>query len=682
MSGDPENLIEFRCSNCSKRLKAKAKHAGKKLQCPNCSTELRIPSSSGGANDNSSGVTSPKVTGTNVNGAQANGAQTKDNLAKANDNAEIGSSPINISLEALALDALDSSAPKKESTNKPLTNSFDVDDLQLESMAISDLGDRHRESEEIRSEKENKRRLQLAAEERRRQERNPKSEEVAPLSRQSIDKVATQPAQDDYSLLPEIAPTNSQARNNLASMLDDELLPKLAPEPSSPAAVNNAKPANNTTSKPTNTKSPSSNPTNSRPPNSRPPNSRPPSAGPTIEPPKDDFGDLDALVPELEPPTKNTNSLAFFDDVVEDRYRVACPICGTAQYVAIEAKGTQTQCSDCFSKYPVPGPPANWKPSKVAKRHDQFNTNSPLSSDQDTKVVDKQRKQLTNDLLERAEHDIEKETSDEDRYGVADFDTNNFLQRTFGFLKDPVALGFIFGYSLVFALVFALIQYGISNVDNAEFGRGAALFCIISGPLLGLLFGLPMISAALAQLEAVANHQVKVVDWPGFNMFENIGDLMCVAISIGMSAIPGFLVGWTLGGDSAGSGRIILACILFSVLLLFPIFLLSILDSGNLFGLITKDVARSMKEVSEAWAAYYFKTAIFFSLTMVAWFMLLGAGKSSILAAIAGASFPLLVFFLFQQVGGLADLIGEHLSFSFAASDADEDKVEDLEDSI
>ncbi len=610
-----------------------------------------------------------------------NGVLANGNFANVNDAQEIGSGSDNVNLEALALDALDSGVTKKESkqtasTNKPPTNSFDVDDLQLESMAISDLADRHRDSEEIRNEKETKRRLQLAAEERRRQERNPQSNEVAPLSRQSIDTVATQPSQDDYSLLPEIAPTNSQARNNLASMLDDELLPKLAPEPSLPAAASNAKPASNTTSKPTNSK-PTSNSNSSKLSNSRPLNSEP-----TINSPKDDLDDLDALIPDLEPPTKNANSMAFFDDVVEDRYRITCPICGTAQYVAIESKGTQTQCPDCFSKYPVPGPPANWKPSKVAKRHDQFNTNSPLSSDQDTKAVDKQRKQLTTDLLERAEHDIEKETSDEDRYGVADFDTNNFLQRTFGFLKDPVALGFIFGYSLVFALVFALIQYGISNVDNAEFGRGAALFCIISGPLLGLLFGLPMISAALAQLEAVANHQAKVVDWPGFNMFDNIGDLMCVAISIGMSAIPGFLVGWTLGGDNAGSGRIILACVLFSVLLLFPIFLLSILDSGNLFGLITKDVARSMKEVSEAWASYYFKSAIFFSLTIVAWFMLLGAGKSAILAAIAGASFPLLVFFLFQQVGGLADLIGEHLSFSFATSEADDDKVEDLEDSI
>lgn len=624
-------------------------------------------------------MTSPKA-----NGSQVDGAQAGDVGTKANDKQEIGTRANDINLAALALDALDSSATKKESTNKPLTNSFDVDDLQLESMAISDLADRHRDSEEIRSEKETKRRLQLAAEERRRQERNPQSNEVAPLSRQSIDTVATKPAQDDYSLLPEIAPTNSQARNNLASMLDDELLPKLAPEPSPPAAASSTKPATNTNSRPINAKSPNTKSPNAKPTSSKPTNSKPLNPGPTIEPAKDDFGDLDALIPELEPPTKNASSMAFFDDVVEDRYRVACPICGTAQYVAIEAKGTQAQCSDCFSKYPIPGPPANWKPSKVAKRHDQFNTNSPLSSDQDTKAVDKQRKQLTNDLLERAEHDIEKEISDEDRYGVADFDTNNFLQRTFGFLKDPVALGFIFGYSLVFALVFALIQYGISNVDNAEFGRGAALFCIISGPLLGLLFGLPMISAALAQLEAVANHQAKVVDWPGFNMFDNIGDLMCVAISIGMSAIPGFIVGWTLGGDSAGSGRIILACVLFSVLLLFPIFLLSILDSGNLFGLVTKDVARSMKEVSEAWASYYFKTAIFFSLTIVVWFMLLGAGKSSILAAIAGASFPLLVFFLFQQVGGLADLIGEHLSFSFATSegDEDEDKVEDLEDSI
>jgi hypothetical protein len=192
-----------------------------------------------------------------------------------------------------------------------------------------------------------------------------------------------------------------------------------------------------------------------------------------------------------------------------------------------------------------------------------------------------------------------------------------------------------------------------------------------------------MISAALAQLEAVANHQPKVLDWPGFEIFENIGDLLGVAMALGMSAIPGFLIGWFLGGDSVGSGRFVIAGVMFSVLLLFPIFLLSILDSGSFVGLVTIDVLRSMREVAEGWVGYYFKSIIFTAILMILWFLLLGEGKSAIRAGIAGATFPLLVFFLFQQVGALADSIGERLSFSFAKpSQEDENKVEDLEDSM
>ncbi len=634
MSGESENLIEFRCDSCSKRLKAKAKHAGKRLQCPNCGAEVRIPGS--------------KVS----SGSSSN----------------LGSSPSNVSLDQEIDNSAASPSPAASSSgetkNKPRTSSFDVDDLQLESMAISDLDDRRKSSEEIRNEKDTKRRLQLAAEERRRQERKAADVDVKPAPRQIVDTDPPAPPtaqDDDYNLLPDLAPSSKQSRANIESLLDEEL-PGLAAEPAQ--------------SKKTNTRTPEESPKKT--------GSAKPS-GPDRSNNKSKVnadGDLPDLLPNLADVPQSPAG-AFFDDVVEDRYRIACPICGTVQYVTVEAQGTQTKCPDCFSKYQVPRPPANWVPSKVSKRHDTFNTGSPLIDDQEVREVDKHRKQMTSDLLEKAEVDLESEKGDEDRYGTADFDTSGFVQRTFGFMKDPVAMGFVFGYSIVFSLVFAIVQFGISHQQEGFFGKGSALFCIVLGPLVGILFGLPMISAALAQLEAVANHQPKVIDWPGFDIFENIGDLLCVAMALGMSAIPGFLIGWYLGGDAVGSGRFVIAGVVFSVLLFFPIFLLSILDSGTFVGLITMDVLRSMREVAEGWVAYYFKSLIFTVILMILWFLLLGEGKSAIRAGIAGATFPLLVFFLFQQVGALADSIGEHLSFSFAkSSDEDEDKVEDLEESL
>jgi hypothetical protein len=240
---------------------------------------------------------------------------------------------------------------------------------------------------------------------------------------------------------------------------------------------------------------------------------------------------------------------------------------------------------------------------------------------------------------------------------------------------------------LIFALVFGLIQFGVSHSEDGEFGAGSALFCTLVGPLIGLLFGLPLISAAMAQLEAVANHQAKVVDWPGFDMFDNLSDLLCVSMALAMSVIPGFLLGAWLGGGLDASGRFEIAGAMFSVLFFFPIFFLSILDNGHLLQIVSADVLRSMKEVAEAWAVYYFKSAVFISITLILWFLLLGKGKSAGLAAIAGATFPILVFFLFQQVGSLADLIGEHLSFSFerqteTTEESREIKPVDLDDAV
>ena len=119
---------------------------------------------------------------------------------------------------------------------------------------------------------------------------------------------------------------------------------------------------------------------------------------------------------------------------------------------------------------------------------------------------------------------------------------------------------------------------------------------------------------------------------------------------------------------------------MFTTFLLFPVFYLSILDSGSVLQLVTQDVLRSIKEVSEAWGGYYLKTMIAFSATMILWYILLGSGKSPILGAIAGGMVPGLVFFTFQQLGLLADAIGENLSPSQLPSSEKQDA--ELEDKV
>jgi hypothetical protein len=295
--------------------------------------------------------------------------------------------------------------------------------------------------------------------------------------------------------------------------------------------------------------------------------------------------------------------------------------------------------------------------------------------DEEIIEVDRRRHQRTQDMLKQAQADLETEESENRNLGT-DFDTAGFLRRTFGFLLDPIALGAVLGYGLSFALIFAMIQYGISS-DGSAFGRGAALFCMLTGPVLGVLFGLPLISAAMAQLESVANRQDRVVDWPGFNVYDNLGDTISVLSALAASAIPGLIIGSWIGGDLEGSGRIQIAGVMMTTLVLFPIFLLSILDNGSFLHLISEDVIRSIREVSEAWGSYYLKTLIVFSVTLILWLLLLGEGKSALLAAVGGALLPGLVFFTFQQLGCLADAIGENLSARDEESSERSDKPKD-----
>ncbi len=404
-----------------------------------------------------------------------------------------------------------------------------------------------------------------------------------------------------------------------------------------------------------------------------------------------ELSSLDDLVPDLgAPPTSHrpsrsssgsngrSSSTTPIPKVDKDpEYRITCNACGTAQYVRMSQKGKSIKCPDCYLQFKIPGPPLGWKPvaEKSSPPTDERRPSNSSDGLQPSESQERQRDRTAR-MLEQAQQQV---TDDDlERLYDTDFDTANFLQRTFGFLKDPVALAHVIGYAIVFAGIFAVAQFAVLYQDT-RLGRSALLAIAIGAPAIGILFSMPMLSSCIALIESVANRQRRVADWPGFNLLENAGDVAAISSALLGAMMPGFLLGSWLGGEGEGSGRIQIAGMMLSSFALFPVFLLSMLDNGSVFAPWSNSIFRSFTEATEAWGGYFLKTLIAFAIVLLLWLLLLGAGKPIAMAACAGSLFPPLVYFTCQQIGALADSIGEHLSIELGhSSEPDSDQEAEL----
>ncbi len=586
-----EEILEFACPKCAKRLKATSQIAGRRVKCPKCGQSVRVP----------------------------------------------GASP-------------------------PATQATGDEWLSLETPAIQDITDRERIAAEVKA-----KRAALVAQHKAREKQLTENQPVTPVvtvvphSRRETAEAkfanSAEAIDDEFTLQP-VHQNQSDSKSNAkptpqpsrkTSVFDDDLpelseLTQAAPKPLPLGNIDDLRdldtliPDLNSAFSANNGENPSANPKS---PNK---SSAPQHAAPSSK-------------------SRGVGSLLDLPDTTDHEYRIACKVCGTAQYVRLSAKGMKIKCPDCLTDFKVPPPPPGWAP-KTKVKLELTHEDVPLAAAetfQEQKTLEAHRTRASA-MLEKAQREI---SDDElDRLYDGDFDTAGFMQRAFGFMRDPIALSFVAGYGFVFACVFALAQYGLNNADSG-YGRGALLLGVIGAPMIGILFGLPMLSAALALLESVANRQPKVVDWPGFNMFDNFGDMLAIAAALVGAMLPGYMIGTFIGGDQQGAGRMQIMGLMLSVYLLFPILLLSILDNGSLFQPISTSVMSSFQPAAEAWGGYYLKTMIAFSITMLLWFLLLGTGKSPWLAGAAGFLVPWLVFFTFQQLGALADSISEHLSIVF-----------------
>ena len=521
-----------------------------------------------------------------------------------------------------------------DETSSAPSSTFD-DPFQLQSPAIADSGDRQRSADAIKAVKDEARRA--ARSKRTSKTTLGKVEPVgtgpAPPSSESAppDGVTTEPQTPQT---PQGSPASTGAVKR--SLFDDDLpeLEQLQEEPSSTQDVDSILAAH------IDATAASGNP-----------------------PP--DAASLDDHMPDVAehqlPPLDGTEA------PLEAEYRIVCNTCGTPQYVSPSAKGMKIKCPDCFTRFRVPPPPAGWsnanEKAKSKKNRPTVEHDIPRLSNEELsdRKSDDARQDQTQKLLQRAKEEIAEETGD-DYYGI-EFDTTGFFQRTFGFVTDPITIAQVLIFGFVFAAIFSIAQFS-ANDTQGFFGRGMLLVSTILVPAVGILFALPMLSGGLALIESVANKQKRVTEFPAFNMFDNVGDVILISTALAAAAVPGYLVGSWLAGEPDAATYYGLAGMMISTLLLFPFFLLSMMDNGSLFAPISGAVMRSLTTAAEAWGGYYLKTFAGFFSVLIAWFVLLSM-QSIAMTGLAGSLLPLLVFFTCQQLGVLADAIGDQLSIEF-----------------
>ncbi|MCC6509101.1 MAG: hypothetical protein IT423_08345 [Pirellulaceae bacterium] len=357
---------------------------------------------------------------------------------------------------------------------------------------------------------------------------------------------------------------------------------------------------------------------------------------------------------ERKAETKQDLKKAAALDPANAQYRVPCPSCGTPQYVTLAKQGKQVKCPDCFSDFKIPPPPPGWKPTQPAQAKWGTDLVEPTAVEAQ-RDADRSKNQA-DDLLRQARQELD--DNDIESMYDNDFDTQSFVRRTFGFAYDGVALFQIFIYALMFGFMFFIAQYCVNKVLIDD-DKGYALIGGLSVPLLAIISAFPLFAGAMTLLESVANGQFKVRDWPGFNFFDHVGELLLFGTALIASALPGFLLGGFVA-NSGGAGLIVVFTTMLTTFLAFPIVLLSMLDNESLFNPYSPEVLKSLSVGYEAWGTYYFKTFIANFVIFIAWAVMLG--HNAILAGIGGMLLPLLIFFTVQQLGVLAFDISEHLS--------------------
>ena len=343
----------------------------------------------------------------------------------------------------------------------------------------------------------------------------------------------------------------------------------------------------------------------------------------------------------------------------ESEFRVTCKVCGTITYAKAVDSGKTTKCSDCYSEILIPKPPRiRKKPEIDIANAETFSLGQ--NNSEESKTADPFRKSAA-DLLAEASR------QEEDASPPVYEDTPNVLEwvnNVFGIFKDPGVIMHWVCLSVAAAIPTALLV----SIEQ----ESLQLLLTIGMMIGGLILGGITVSCAFAILLSVANGNDQVEDWPSTDVFQWLDQLTLVLGATGLVAIPM----WTICFLTNSTGLLGVALVMFSIYLLLPFILLSMLDMGSVFAPFSPELARSVSKCQEEWGGFYFSSGLLFGLlflfTAMIWYL---PGSLGIVATTTLCIFT--TFAYFGMMGRLAYTIGQSVNAPPKKNDIDRSRPTD-----
>jgi Zn finger protein HypA/HybF involved in hydrogenase expression len=353
-------------------------------------------------------------------------------------------------------------------------------------------------------------------------------------------------------------------------------------------------------------------------------------------------------------------------------YRITCRTCGTPQYVPQRKQGKSIRCPDCHSEFVVPPPPPNWNPkaktSKASAKQVDHEVQLAPDSGPVIETLEPTRRTAQEYLSKAEQADIDEQM--DNVYSSSDFDSQEFMRRNFLVFRDIT----VWGYAIALGLSTGISMAVLLALHNMLAGKIPSILIDIGGLAIGVMVVGLHILCGYALVDAGAHRRAKVRFWPLGNMGSITRDGLPVLAASVLSAAPGFLFGAM--AILAGVTTVVSMIPMFvSFWALFPVTLLSMLNSETIYAPFSNKVFASFGLAKEEWGTAYFKTGI---VSFIA-FLVLSVGLTNlVLAVLSGIALPLALFYIYYQTGLLGSSIAQHLDVDIGQSDGDSDAHESL----
>lgn len=327
---------------------------------------------------------------------------------------------------------------------------------------------------------------------------------------------------------------------------------------------------------------------------------------------------------------------AAADDPPDGEFRVTCPICLSVTYARRDQVGKSVRCHDCHSEFKVPAPPRpkpKYKPN--LDQAEVYGMEEPIgmrARDRDPFA------KSAADLLREAE------ASDDEEEAANQYDNPDvvgWLRGIFRIFLDPgVPLHWI-----------SLAMVGsIPGVLAVALGHPSLMAVTLGAALLYAAF---VLACGFSILEAVANGERRVSEWPYLDPGEWLGRLVMVLAAVALAGGPASALGSLVFGRTLAT----VAFTMLSIYVLFPFILLSMLDSESILMPFSAEVSKSVTRCQEAWGILYLSAGLLFFLLFVIYaatqLMPPTLGVVVNVFATVGATFT-----YFSMIGQLAYAIG------------------------